>query len=249
MAMFSDLNKVRDWFVLNDVPFFVVKKGNDQLFSNYSIDDVNASADNLINRLELIEDSSEYKIYQFAKIPKGTASKLILDGAYCLSFARPKKTYTPDEQSQYWKSRAIGGSDPAMLQLINDLRDDNRAMREQLNSVLKYQQELDESDDDDDVADQSQPQDFFGSMMGNPAVQNILTNFLVNLGASLAPNMITKKPTAMAGTDTNQSSSMDEQTELIHLVNQLLAKGVTIEHLRKLCAMPDDKINFLLGML
>jgi hypothetical protein len=247
MAMFSDLNNLRNWFVLNDLPFYVVKKGTAQLFANFTDDSVESSADGLVSRLEMIEDAGEITILQFPKIPKGSQSKLNVDGAKVITFAKPKKQYTSD-QSDY-KNRSIGNvTDPAMLQLINDLREDNRAIRAEFASLIKYQQELEQADDDDDVADQAQPQDFLSAMMGNPAVQNVLTNLIANLGANLGANILTKKPTAMAGTGTNETQQ-NQSDEIIGLVNVLLQKGVTIAHLRKLAQMPAVKIQALLAML
>lgn len=251
MAMFDDLNILRDAFVMNKNPFFVVKgKGGDVLFTNYDIEDVEIAGDEIVKRLSMYGDVGEIKIYQLPKVPKNSISKLQVDGGLLLTYQKPRKVSAVEDRS-YHRPTSGSGDNIFAFELIKSMREENKELREQYNIVnqkldnlITMQQTIDDSDDDDDIADQSQ-NNFLGALMGNPVVQNFLLNIMSNaMGGNKS-----QKPTAMAGTDPIPSDPEAIQMELTQLINNLLAKGVTIEHLRKLSAMPDDKIKFLLGML
>ena len=191
-------------------------------------------------------DVGEIKIYQFPKVPKNAISKLQLDGALVLSYQKPRKAGT-----EYIRPAGSGGSNENLfaLELMKQMQDENRQLRDEnrlivqkLDAILLQQQAIDDSDDDDEISDQSQ-NNFLGALMGNPMVQNFITNLLTN---AMGGN---RKPTAMAGTEPAGTDPQSEQMELTQLINNLLSKGVTLDHLRKLGAMPDEKIKMLLSML
>ena len=90
-----------------------------------------------------------------------------------------------------------------------------------------------------------------GTILGNPAVQNVLTALLTNLTANLLttnnnnnmqPNQ-QYRPQALAGTE------VAEELELAETLEVLFSKGVTLEHLKKLASFPQAKITMLLNML
>lgn len=251
MAMFDDLQLLRDSFVMNKNPFFVVKgKGGDILLTNYDIEDVEMAGDELVNRLSKYGDIGEIKIYQLPKVPKNAISKLQIDGALVLTYQKPRKAFVPDPSYQ----RPTSGNNDSIFafELIKSMQDENRQLRDQykdvsqkLDNLIAMQQAVDESDDDDDVADQSQ-NNFLGALMGNPNVQSFILNLVSNV---MGGNKQAQKPTAMAGTDPVSSDPESVQMEMAQLINTLLQKGVTIHHLRKLVLMDDAKIQMLLSML
>jgi hypothetical protein len=97
-----------------------------------------------------------------------------------------------------------------------------------------------EPETDEELSEQAEPNGILAGILGNPAVQNILSNFLTNISANIVTPHI-QKPMAMAGTD--------EKVSLETIIETLLSKGVTIEDLHKLSQMPKEKLSFLLGML
>lgn len=79
--------------------------------------------------------------------------------------------------------------------------------------------------------------DKLGSIMNGP-VGVLCTTYLPRLLDRILPE--TKTVSAIAGTD---------QTDLETTINTLFSKGVTLEHLQKLAAMPEVKIKMLITML
>jgi hypothetical protein len=106
-------------------------------------------------------------------------------------------------------------------------------MIESQNVIISRITALEEDDDQDDEPEQK---DTLGRIMENPQVQGLIMGlverFLISGG----------QPSAIAGIP-------DTQDEPILIVNELMAKGVTIEHLRKLNDMPTTKLKSLLMML
>ena len=113
----------------------------------------------------------------------------------------------------------------------------------------KLMQEDDEIENDDQVKDSMQ-NNIIGTLMGNPAVQNILSNLLTNIFANTMTNNATNnipanyKPTALAG---DQPS--DQELRLANILETLFDKGITVDHLEKLASYPKAKLSMLITML
>lgn len=244
MAMYTTANDVKRAFVRNGLPFFLIKgKGGDTLWYNGLVEDVEETAEMIHEFCTNLQDTNEIRIYQFATVPKAGITKAKPEDGVLITYQN-KRIYTNDEKVEYWRNKATGNgtaqTDPALIAILSEMREDIKANRAEMAEIRKLQMELDEAEDDDDVRDQSQ----LGllGMLNNPGIQNLLMNFFTNLGANAATNQMNKqRPQAMAG--------VSDDAELSKYVEQLLAKGVTVEHLKKLSEMSDIKIKSLLMML
>jgi len=94
-----------------------------------------------------------------------------------------------------------------------------------------------ESMDDDFI--EEKPQSPINAMLNNPEIQQALVTGLLGLVGGLFQGSGVVKNLAGA----------DDQNEAIELLNILLNKGVTVDHLRKLTEMSDLKLKNLLLML
>ena len=116
------------------------------------------------------------------------------------------------------------GSDPRLeapvYSLMREMQETNKAILSKLNA-----QELEDEEEDKATG-----------LMGfieKPEVQTIIMGLLGNI-------LNKNKPGAIAGTITQDD---------INLLQQLMNKGITTDHLRKLVAMDEHKIQSLLMML
>jgi hypothetical protein len=124
---------------------------------------------------------------------------------------------------------SVGGVDPALVQQLIDANV-RAALAEKDFNQLAAQQLEDEDEDEDE-----QP-DYIGAIM--PMITPHIPALMQGLIAKFAVN----EPLAVNGVD-------DLPGEAIEVVKSLMAKGVTVDHLRKLNAMPGAKIKSLLLML
>lgn len=250
MAAYTKPGDVKKAFLRNgtaaSLPFFVIKdKGGNTLYFNATVDDMDEAAAMVETYCNETADTNEVKIYQFATVPKGGITKAKPEDGVLITYQREK--YSESDKLEYWRNKALGNNsnqtsqtDPALIAILSEMREDIKANRAEMAEIKKLQIELDEADDDDELRDQSQS-GLLG-MLGNPAVQNILLTLFTNLGANMATNtMNAKQPRGMAG--------VNDDAELMQYIEQLMAKGVTVEHLKKLSEMPSLKIKSLLAML
>lgn len=250
MAQYTKPSEVKKAFNRNGnataMPFFLIKgKGGDTLYFNGAVDDMDEAANMVEAFCADTQDTNEIRIYQFSTVPKTGITKAKPEDGVLITYQREK--YSTDDKVEYWRNKALGNgagataqTDPALIAILSEMREDNKALRAEMAEIRKLQMELDEAEDDDDVRDESQ----LGlvGMLNNPGIQNLLMNFFTNLGANAATNQMNKqRPQAMAG--------VSDDAELAKYVEQLLAKGVTVEHLKKLSEMSDIKIKSLLMML
>jgi len=123
----------------------------------------------------------------------------------------------------------VGGVDPAMVQQLIEAERRAAIAEMQLNQLAT--QHLEDEDDDED----EQP-DYIGAIM--PMITPHLPALIQGLVAKFAIN----EPLAVNGVE-------DLPEDAIMVVKSLMAKGVTVDHLKKLNAMPAAKIKSLLLML
>lgn len=122
---------------------------------------------------------------------------------------------------------SVGGVDPGIVnQLIEAER--RAAIAEMQLNQLATQQLEDEVEDDEP--------DYIGAIMP------MITPHLPALIEGLVARFAVKQPLAVNGVE-------ELPAEAVEVVKSLMAKGVTIEHLQKLNAMPGAKIKSLLLML
>ena len=124
----------------------------------------------------------------------------------------------------------IANSNNLTPEFVSQLVDaEKRAAIAEMQLNMMAQNELDPEDEDED-----EEPDYVGAIMQQvqPHIPELIQGFLA---------MLNKQPLQVAGT------GLDPYVEQI--VSELLAKGITLEHLKKLNAMPKAKIITLLAML
>lgn len=238
MAQFHDIAALRRAFVRKGAPYYIVKgKKGDVFYINDEEADIEAAGDLLAEDLKEMVDTNELCIYGFKSLPKGGDIHKATGGT--VTTYQKKTIYSSDEKVEYYKQQARG-SDPALIELLKEIREDNKLLRDELAEERRLRAELDAADDDDEVEESAESAGL-GAILGNPAVQQILTALVTNIGA----NMVTQPPRAMAGIEAGETLA----PEVVALVNKLMSKGVTVDHLQKLADMPAIKIKSLLMML
>jgi hypothetical protein len=125
---------------------------------------------------------------------------------------------------------SVGGVDSAMVQQLIEAERRAAIAEMQLNQLATQQLEDDEDEDEDE-----QP-DYIGAIM--PMITPHIPALIQGLVAKFAVN----EPLAVNGVE-------DLPGEAVEVVKSLMKKGVTVEHLKKLNAMPGAKIKSLLLML
>lgn len=239
--LYNNIDQTIKHFIKVGAPYFIITADKKSI--------IYAQADNLtieeaVEELKDILDATEseqvFYIYCY-KTKAKTGIKLNPETADAvISLKKKRKEYSTEEKAQYYS--------PVMQEL--------RSLREELQD-LKRTQELEKlaGAEDEEITEEELKADMqnnlLGTILGNPAVQNVLTALLTNLTANLLTpnttnNMQTNqnyRPTALAGTE------VAEELELAETLEVLFSKGVTLEHLKKLASFPQAKISMLLNML
>lgn len=122
---------------------------------------------------------------------------------------------------------ANNGLTPELVQQLVEAERRAAVAEMQLNIMAQNDLEDDEDDEDD------QP-DYMGAILQQvqPHIPALIEGII---------GMVQQKPLQVAGTQPDD--------EIMQVVSELMSKGITIEHLRKLNAMPKLKIQSLLAML
>lgn len=230
--MFDNPNAVKKNFLRCGFPFYTITDSkNNILWINDSEKDIDAAAETLCEDLEMIRDynTATYTINHFKKVPAAGLKKTTEPD--CISTF--KKGYSEEQRMNY----NIGRNDSSMAIL-----DELRSMKNEVQELkLKIDIEEGEGEDEEELKQKMEPASFLGSLIGNPAVQTTITNFLTNLLANLTTPSIQKNmPQTLAGTETETIND---------ILQRLESKGVTAMDLQKLSNLPDSQITMLLGML
>lgn len=236
MALYNSPLDAKTRLIDSEAPFYYVKgKKKDMIYAkNEKEEDVENAGEMLYNFLNSIQDSTELEIYLFTELPKNgkVTSCNPLDGE-AFTFKK-KEIYDIQEKKEYY-----GTAHTLMHQMMQRMEERDRKMDERMELMLSMM----DAEDDQEVEEKADPNSISG-LLSNPHFMAIASTFVTNL---FNPNN-TVKPVAMAGTDPKQSNQITNE-ELTAMVNQLFAKGVTVEHLQKLIEMPDLKFKSLLMML
>lgn len=240
MASFTHLNDLIDHFIEMDHPYYIISEDKKSIFSmNNKVNDIDEAGEKLKRALEHKDHSKVYYIYCFKTLNKsGLAIPLKAGNHLLFSYQKAKPEYSVEQKQMYY------GGLGSLIQQQNERIDRLQQLLES-----KLMQEDEEIENDDQVKDSMQ-NNIIGTLMGNPAVQNILSNLLTNIFANTMTNNATNnipanyKPTALAGADPS-----DQELKLAQILETLFDKGVTIDHLEKLASYPKAKISMLLQML
>lgn len=239
--LYNNIEQTLKHFRKVGAPYFIITADKKSII--YAQAD-NLSMDEAVDELKDILDAteSEQVFYIFCyKTKAKTGLKLNPETADAvISLKKKRKEYSTEEKAQYYS--------PVMQEL--------RSLREELQE-LKRTQELEKlaGAEEDEITEEELKADMqnnlLGTILGNPAVQNVLTALLTNLTANLLTTNNTNtmqpnqnyRPTALAGTE------VAEELELAEILEVLFSKGVKLEHLKKLASFPQAKISMLLNML
>ena len=205
----------------NNFPAFVVYEGKEPR-SVYLDKDIEEGAERLTKALNRISNgSAKVKIY------KTVPSKGIDDKTSAFLVLPYEKKYSQEDKAQYWEGRGLGSH---MIEEIRSLKAD----------IAGLKADLDESETDEELEKEAQPNGILAGLVGNPAIQNMIASFLTNISANVVTNhAVPVRPMAMAGV----SPDVDA------IINSLLTKGVTVDDFNKLDQMPPERLSFLLSML
>lgn len=239
MASFTHLNDLIDHFLEMDHPYYIISEDKKSIFSmNNKVNDIDEAGEKLKRALEHKDHSKVYYIYCFKTLSKsGLAIPLKAGNHLLFSYQKAKPEYSFEQKQQYY------GGLGSMIQQQNERID-------RLQNLLESKLLQEETLEDDDQVENSMQSNIIGTLMGNPAIANILTNLLTNIFANTMTNGQTNnipanyKPTALAGSDPS-----DQELRLAQILETLFDKGVTIDHLEKLASFPKAKISMLLTML
>lgn len=131
---------------------------------------------------------------------------------------------------------------PSMHNQVSGIEKPNYAMQNALAKMIETQNLIlsklsaDELEEDED---EKEPMNGIGALLNSPQVQSLLI-----AGVSKFLGINPSQPAGMAGIDESANAN-----EAIMYLNNLMNKGVTVEHLRKLDEMSNAKLQSLLLML
>lgn len=238
--LYNNIDQTIKHFLKVGAPYFIITADKKSIIyaqaDNLSMEE---AVEELKDILENTESEQVFYIYCY-KTKARTGLKLNPETADAvISLKKKRKEYSTEEKAQYYS--------PVMLEL--------RSLRDELQE-LKRAQELEKlTAEEEELTEEELKQDMqsnlLGTILGNPAVQNVLSALLTNLTANLLTNNNNNmpqtnqynRPQALAGTE------VAEELELAETLEVLFSKGVTLEHLKKLASFPQAKITMLLNML
>lgn len=241
--MFDSPEIVRQNMERLQCPYYAISDSKGNIYwINDEESDIQEAGELLIQDLKLIREGNTgtYIIKHYKKIP-ATGIKKSLEPDFISTYKRSTRTnYTDEQKKEYY-----GG----IYQLLRE-QNEKLSMLETQIAVIKSHEE-DEEDEDDEPE-----QSALGTIIGHPAIQAALNNFLTSLAANSFTNNNQAPPPAPPINNSAQANffrvsgvAAGDDTEIIQIVKSLFAKGMTIEDLRKLNNMPDTQISFLLQML
>lgn len=239
-AMFDTPDKIRENFKANGFVYYLIVDHKGEILARGEDDqDLEDAANDIHSFFVNIRrgNAAIYTVKQFKKIPSGGFKKT--SEADCISTFK-RKEYYDDERTPYQSSYAGQGKYDTIL-------DELRSLRQEM-AQMKIDQAIAEAEEDEEIEEETQPQNILGSIMGHPQFQEVLINFLTNITANLTTAMGAKQQPAPATTLAGTNSNVDEIT-LEKVLQTLFDKGVTPQDLYKLSQFSESKIKKLLTFL
>ena len=231
-AQATGTRRIMEWFDRNaTTPYFSVwsntSPSKKELNFGWYEDDLEAGRNKLENDLDALEQNGVNELYTILLHQKKNKDGYItLDTPY---YASLKFRAAELEQPMVMPMQHIAG-----MSSNHRLESVLEKMMETQNMILT-KLSADEFDEEEEGDDEN---DMIGGLMKNPEIQAMIMG-----GIGKIFNLAGEKPVAVAGvTELNED-------EVFTIVNSLMDKGVTIEHLRKLNEMSSVKLSSLLLML
>jgi len=229
-AQATGTRRIMEWFDRNaTTPYFSVwsntTPSKKELNFGWYEDDLEAGRNKLENDLEALEQNGVNELYTILLHQKKNKDGYItLDTPY---YASLKFRAAELEQPMVMPMQHIAGfnSNQRLESVLEKMMETQNMILSRLS-----QEEFDEEEEEEN--------DVIGGLMKNPEIQAMIMG-----GIGKIFNMAGEKPVAVAGV------TESDEDEVFTIVNSLMDKGVTIEHLRKLNEMSSMKLNSLLLML
>jgi hypothetical protein len=231
-AQATGTRRIMEWFDRNaTTPYFSVwsntTPSKKELNFGWYEEDLEAGRNKLENDLDALEQNGVNELYTILLHQKKNKDGYItLDTPY---YASLKFRAAELEQPMIMPMQHIAGmgSNQRLESVLEKMMETQNMILTKLSA-----DEFDENEDGEDEGD------VIGGLMKNPEIQAMIIG-----GIGKIFNMAGDKPIAVAGvTELNED-------EVFTIVNSLMDKGVTIDHLRKLNEMSSMKLNSLLIML
>jgi hypothetical protein len=231
-AQATGTRRIMEWFDRNaTTPYFSVwsntTPSKKELNFGWYEEDLEAGRNKLENDLDALEQNGVNELYTILLHQKKNKDGYItLDTPY---YASLKFRAAELEQPMIMPMQHIAGmgSNHRLESVLEKMMETQNMILTKLSA-----DEFAEEEEDDDE------NDMIGGLMKNPEIQAMIMG-----GIGKIFNLAGEKPVAVAGvTELNED-------EVFTIVNSLMDKGVTIEHLRKLNEMSSVKLSSLLLML
>ena len=224
-AMVTGTSGIMDWFDRNATsPYYSVWVNRKQLLFSWNDDDSEAGRTKLESDLYAIEQHGVNDLMIIKLHPKKDKAGYITDKTpiYGSLVCRPSEL----EKVDYSMQRMAGMGY-------------NSKMEETMNAILTKLNQ-------DEIEEEEEPEDkgVIGNLLAQPHIQNLLIAGLTTmLGKFAGVEPTQQMATGLAGIEDADTN------EAIIILNNLMSKGVTIDHLRKLDQMGAMQLKTLLNML
>ena len=226
-AMVTGTRGTMDWFDRNATsPYYSVWVNRKQLLFSWNDDDMEAGRTKLEDDLNAIEQNNVSDLLIIKLHPKKEKGGFITDKSpiYASLNFRPAELERPNYGMQQ-----MGG-----MGYSNKMENVLERVLETQNAILTKlsADELEEEEEEEKST--------LGSILNNPQIQTLL---IAGVTKFLGIGNMDAQGASIAGIDDVN------ENEAILILNSLMSKGVSVDHLRKLNAMSPAKLNSLLIML
>jgi len=227
-AMVTGTRGIMDWFDRNATsPYYSVWVNRKQLLFSWNDDDMEAGRSKLEDDLAAIEQNNNNDLIIIKLHPKKDKAGYITDKTpiYGSLVCRASELERPNYGMQQMGAM---GYNSKMENVLERVLETQNAILTKLNA-----EELEEEEDEE-------PKNTIGNLLMQPHVQTLL---IAGVSKLLGISGMEQQAAGLAGIDdTNEN-------EAIIILNSLMSKGVTLDHLRKLDQMGTMQLKSLLAML
>ena len=226
-AMVTGTNGIMDWFDRNATsPYYSVWVNRKQLLFSWNDDDMEAGRSKLENDLYAIEQNGVNDLLIIKLHPKKDKAGYITDKTpiYGSLVCRPSEL----EKINYgMQQMGAVGYNSKMDSVLERVLETQNAILTKLNA-------------DDLEEEEEENKGVLGNIMNSPHMQTLL---MAGISKLLGINTAETMAAGLAGIENT------DENEAITILNSLMSKGVSVEHLRKLDAMGTVQLKSLLAML
>lgn len=228
-----NIDKLIDRFIENGNVYYTVNTSGGIHNKNEEAIDIDEAAERLKRFFKETEGSeATYIVSTFKVLPKGGLKKNS-EADVVLTFKHQR--YSDEQKAEYTQNRSY---------FYEKQRDEIQMLKNEID-LLKA---VNTSADDEEVEAEVESVGIIGqvqAILEIPQVQ-MITNALIGAITNKFLNTNTNKPMTLAGTE---AQAAPQTVTLEQIIQTLMNKGVTIEHLYKLSQFDEAKIKMLLTML